>query len=143
MRNPPILISVLGFFAALAGIYYIFAGLRLIGFDFFGAFSNTSLTQGYWFWGVMWIVVGVIYIAVAGALWSLQPWAWLFAEIIAVFGLISAFFVMFDLGLGAALGAALLPAIILLYLNGAEVKAAFGVGPGAGQGGAGGGGGTA
>ncbi len=135
MKNPPILISVIGFFAALAGIYYIFAGLRLVGFDFFGVFSNTQLTQGYWLYGVMWIVVGVIWVAVAGALWALQPWAWLFAEIIAIFGLISAFFVMFDLGLAAALGQALLPLVILWYLNSAEVKAAFGM-SGGGQGGA-------
>ena len=42
-----------------------------------------------------------------------------------MFALISAFFVMFDAGLGPALGAALLPGIILLYLNTAEVKKAF------------------
>lgn len=132
MKYPPILISVVGFFAALAGVYYIFGGLRLIGFDFFGAFKDYPVTSGLWFWGVMWIVVGVIYIAVAGALWSLRPWAWLFAMIMAVFGLVSAFFVMFDAGLGPALGAALLPGLILWYLNTAEVKAAFGADGGTG-----------
>ena len=45
--------------------------------------------------------------------------------ILSVFALISAFFVMFDAGLGPALGAALLPGIILIYLNSAEVKKAF------------------
>jgi hypothetical protein len=131
MKYPPVLISVIGFFAALAGFYYIFAGLRLVGFDFFGAFSNTELTQGYWFWGVMWIIVGVIWLAVAGALWSLQPWAWLFGQIVAIFGLVSAFFVMFDAGLAAALGAALLPGLILWYLNSPQVKSAFGIDTGA------------
>ena len=127
MKNPPILISVLGFFGDMAGLYYIFAGLRILGFNFFGIFATAPVTTGWGFWGAMWVVVGLIYIAAAGALWTLQPWGWLFAVILSVFALISAFFVMFDAGLGPALGAALLPGIILLYLNTAEVKGAFDV----------------
>ena len=133
MKNPPILISVLGFFGLMAGLYYIFAGLRIWGFNFFGAFANAPATTGWGFWGLMWIVVGVIYVAASWALWTLQPWGWLFAVILSVFALTSAFFVMVDSGLGPALGAAILPAIILWYLNTAEVKAAFnadGTGPG-------------
>jgi hypothetical protein len=133
MKNPPILISVIGFFALMAAFFYIFTGLRLIGFDWFGAFKDSQLTQGYWFWGVLWIIVGAIYAAAALALWSLQPWAWLFAVIMSIFGLVSAFFVMIDVGFAAALGAAVLPGIILWYLNTAEVKAAFAM-PGDGDG---------
>ena len=40
MKNPPILISVLGFFAALAGFAWLFFGLRLLGFDWFGALGD-------------------------------------------------------------------------------------------------------
>ena len=40
MRNPPILISVLGFFAMLAGFGYFFFGLRVLGFDWFGIFGH-------------------------------------------------------------------------------------------------------
>jgi hypothetical protein len=125
VKNPPILISVLGFFGLMVGLYYVFAGLRILGFNFFGVFADSPATSGWGFWGLMWIVVGVIYVAAAWALWSLQPWAWLFTVILAVFSLVSAFFVMFDAGLAAALGAAVLPGIILLYLNSSEVKAAF------------------
>ncbi|HEY6571123.1 MAG TPA: hypothetical protein VIZ22_12580 [Candidatus Limnocylindrales bacterium] len=127
MKNPPILISVLGFFGLMAGLYYIYAGLRIWGFNFFGMFDTADVTAGWGFWGLMWIVVGLIYFAASWALWSLQPWAWLFAVILSVFALISAFFVMFDSGLGPALGAAILPGIILLYLNSAEVRRAFDV----------------
>ena len=63
-------------------------------------------------WGQFWIVVGLIYFAASWALWSLQPWGWLFAVILSVFALISAFFVMFDSGLGPALGAAILSAFL-------------------------------
>ena len=125
MKNPPILISVLGFFGLMVGFYYIFAGLRILGFNFFGVFATAPVTTGWGFWGAMWIIVGLIYFGAAWALWTLQPWGWLFAVILSVFALISAFFVMFDAGLGPALGAALLPGIILLYLNTAEVKKAF------------------
>ncbi len=125
MKAPPVLISVLGFFVAMVGILDIFGGLRLIGFDFFGLFKDYPTTTHLWFWGLMWIVLGVIYLAVAWALWSLRPWAWVFASIMAVFGLVSAFFVMFDAGIGAALGAALLPGIIFFYLQSDKVKSAF------------------
>ena len=37
MRNPPILVSVIGFFGAIAGFYWLYLGLRLLGFDWFGA----------------------------------------------------------------------------------------------------------
>jgi hypothetical protein len=127
VKYPPILISVLGFFGLMAGLYYIYAGLRIWGFNFFGIFANADVTAGWGFWGLMWVVVGLIYIGASWALWTLQPWGWLFAVILSVFALISAFFVIFDANLGAALGAAIIPGIILWYLNTAEVKAAFDV----------------
>ena len=40
MKNPPILISVIGFFALLAGFGFLFFGLRVIGFDWFGCFGD-------------------------------------------------------------------------------------------------------
>src|SRR4029077_18421903 len=94
-------------------------------FNFFGVFATAPRTTGWGFCGAMGIIVGLIYFAAGYALWTLQPWGWLFAVILSVFALISAFFVMFDAGLGPALGAALLPGIILWYLNTAEVKSAF------------------
>jgi hypothetical protein len=127
VKNPPILISVLGFFGLMVGLYYIFAGLRILGFNFFSIFATAPVTGGWGFWGAMWVIVGLVYIAAAGALWTLQPWGWLFAVILSVFALISAFFVMFDAGLAAALGAVILPGIILWYLNTDEVKKAFDV----------------
>ena len=39
-ENPPILISVLGFFGAMAGFAWLFFGLRLLGFDWFGALGD-------------------------------------------------------------------------------------------------------
>ena len=125
MKNPPILIAVLGFFGLMAGLFYVYAGLRIWGFTFFGLFPDIDTGVASGLWGVLWIIVGVVYIAASWALWTLQPWAWLFAVILSVFALISAFFVMVDAGLGPALGAAIIPGVLLWYLNSAPVKAAF------------------
>ena len=40
MKNPPILISVLGFFALLAGFAWLFLGFRILGFDWFGILGD-------------------------------------------------------------------------------------------------------
>jgi hypothetical protein len=127
MKNPPILIAVLGFFGLMTAFYYIFAGLRIIGFDWFGVFADAPATQGYWFWGALWVIVGIFFAAASVALWGLQSWAWMVAVILSIVGLVSAFVVMFDAGLAAGLGAALLPGIILWYLYTPEVRSQFGV----------------
>jgi hypothetical protein len=127
MKNPPILIAVLGFFGLMTAFFYIFAGLRMIGFDWFGAFKDAPATQGYWFWGALWVIVGIFFAAASLALWALRPWAWLVAVVLSIVGLVTAFFVMIDSNFGAALGAALLPAIILWYLYTTEVRSAFGI----------------
>ena len=49
------------------------------------------------------------------------------AVVLSIVGLVTAFFVMIDSNFGAALGAALLPAIILWYLYTKEVRSAFGI----------------
>ena len=133
MKNPPILISVLGFFAALAGFAYIFFGLRVLGFDWFGALGDLPAFDHVGIWGWLALGVGIIWILVAFGLWSLQPWAWLFAMIMAGISIFEAVLAFFQFpGTGVAFGMALLPVIIILYLNSSAVKEAFGLqGPGA------------
>ncbi len=126
MRNPPILISVLGFFAALAGFGFLFFGLRVLGFDWFGALGDLPKFEHVGLWGWLAIAVGVVWIAAALGLWALQPWARLFAMIIAGISLFEAVLAMFQFaGSGIGLGMAIMPALILWYLSTAEVKAAF------------------
>ena len=60
MRNPPILISVIGFFAALAGFWWIYSGLRILGFDWFGLLGDLPAFEGSGLWGWLAIVAGVI-----------------------------------------------------------------------------------
>jgi hypothetical protein len=131
MRNPPILISVLGFFAIAAGFVWIIAGLRALGIEFGTLFGDLPLYDNVGIWGIVGLIVGVLWVAAGIALWALQPWAWLFAAILSVVGLVNAFFLMIAYaGSGAGLVQALMPALILWYLNSAEVKEAFGLGGG-------------
>ena len=127
MRNPPILISVLGFFAMLAGFGYFFFGLRVLGFDWFGIFGDLPQYESAGLWGWLAIGVGIIWILAALGLWSLQPWARLFAVIIAGFSLFEAVLAFFQFpGSGVGFAMAIMPAVILWYLTTAEVKDAFG-----------------
>jgi len=127
MRNPPILISVLGFFAMLAGFGYFFFGLRVLGFDWFGIFGDLPQYESAGLWGWLAIGVGIIWILAAIGLWALQPWARLFAVIIAGFSLFEAVLAFFQFpGSGVGFAMAIMPALILWYLTTAEVKDAFG-----------------
>ena len=127
MKNPPILISVLGFFAALAGFGYIFFGLRVLGFDWFGILGDLPKFDSVGLWGWLAIFAGIAWLLAAFGLWALQPWARVVALVVAGFSLFEAVlaFIQFP-GSGIGFGMALLPGFILLYLTSGEVKAAFG-----------------
>jgi hypothetical protein len=126
MRNPPILISVIGFFAALAGFGYLFFGLRVIGFDWFGIFGDLPAFDHVGLWGWLAVFIGIVWILVAFGLWALLPWARLFALIVAGISLFEAVLAMFQFtGTFVGLGMAIMPLLILWYLNTDEVKAAF------------------
>ena len=127
MKNPPILIAILGFFAALAGFGLLFFGLRVLGFDWFGALGDLPVFEGVGLWGWLAVATGIVWLLVAGGLWALQPWARIFALVMAAFALFEAglAFIQFP-GTGIGFAMALMPAVILWYLLTAEVKAAFG-----------------
>jgi hypothetical protein len=127
VKNPPILVSVIGFFAALAGFGFLFFGLRVLGFDWFGAFGDLPKYESVGLWGWLAILTGIIWIAAALGLWALQPWARTFGLIIAGFALFEAVLAFFQFpGSGIGLGMAIMPGLIFWYLNSAEIKAAFG-----------------
>jgi hypothetical protein len=128
MRNPPILISVIGFFAMLAGFAWLFFGLRLLGFDWFTVLGDVPDFEQAGLWGWLYIIGGALWIAAAFGLWALQPWAWMVAMVVAGFALFEAVLYMIQYpGTGIGLGMAILPFIIVLYLNGRDVKSQFGM----------------
>lgn len=126
MRNPPILIAVIGFFGALAGMFWLYLGLRLLGFDWFGALGDLPAFEQTGLWGWLAIAAGIAWLVAAFGLWALQPWAWTFAMIVAGFALFEAFLWFIEYpGSGVGFAAAIMPTIILLYLNGREVRSEF------------------
>jgi hypothetical protein len=128
MKNPPILISVIGFFAVMAGFGWLFFGMRLLGFDWFGLFGDVPAFESVGLWGWLAILGGVLWLAAGLGLWSLRPWAWMFAMIVAAFAILEAFIYMIQYpGSGIGLAMMLMPGLIALYLMSADVKAAFGL----------------
>jgi hypothetical protein len=126
VKNPPILISVLGFFAGLAGFSFLFSGLRMLGFDWFGAFGDLPEYDDVGLWGWLAVGTGIAWLMVATGLWALQSWARTATMIIAGLALFEAALAFFQFpgsGLGFAL--AIVPGLILWYLSSADIKAAF------------------
>ena len=129
MKNPPVLIAVLGFFAAVAGFGYLFFGLRALGFDWFGALGDLPAFEHVGLWGWLAIATGIVWLLVAVGLWALQPWARIFALVIAAFALFEAVLAFFQFpGTGVGFAMAVMPALIIWYLMTREVRIAFGEG---------------
>jgi uncharacterized membrane protein (DUF2068 family) len=126
VRNPPILVSVIGFFAALAGFGNLFFGLRVLGFDWFGALGDLPAIESVGLWGWWAIGVGIAWLLVALGLWGLQSWARILAMVVAGVSLFEAVIAFFQFpGSGIGFGMSILPIVVLLYLNSREVKQAF------------------
>ena len=129
MKNPPILISILGFFAALAGFGWLFVGLRMVGFDWFGVLGDLPRFESVGLWGWLAIITGIVWILAAVGLWALQSWARIFVLIMAGIALFEAVLAFFQFpGTGVGFAMAIMPVVILWYLSSAEVRAAFGEG---------------
>ncbi len=128
MKNPPILISVIGFFAALAGFAWLFFGLRLLGFDWFGAFGDVPAFEHVGIWGWLAIGGGILWLAAAVGLWSMRPWAWLLAMVVAGLAVFEGFLWMIQFpGSGIGLSMIIMPGLIIWYLNSRDIKAQFGL----------------
>jgi hypothetical protein len=126
MRNPPILVSVIGFFGAIAGFYWIYLGLRLLGFDWFGLLGDLEPFEQSGLWGWLALAAGIAWLVAAFGLWSLQRWAWGFAMIVAGFALFEAFLWFLEApGTGVGFSAAIMPLLIILYLNSKDIKSQF------------------
>ncbi|HEV8404176.1 MAG TPA: hypothetical protein VGQ31_14195 [Candidatus Limnocylindrales bacterium] len=125
MLRPPVGVALLGFVALMAGFAYTLMGLRYTGFVVFGP---GSIGSGLFLWGLLTLIVGILFIAAAFALWSTQPWGWLFAHYLAIFGLLEAFIVWIaNNSFTDGLAVAIFPLVVIWYLNDRDVKAAFGM----------------
>ena len=125
MLRPPIGVALLGFVALMAGFAYTLMGLRYTGWVVFG---QGSIGSGLFFWGLLTLIVGLLFIGAAFALWSTQPYGWLFAHYLAIFGVLEAFFVWIaNNSFTDGLAVAIFPLLVIWYLNDRDVKASFGM----------------
>ena len=125
MLRPPVGVALLGFVALMAGVAYSVMGLRYAGYVVFG---RGDIGQGLLLWGLLTLLVGILFFAAAFALWATQPWGWLFTHYLAIFGLLEAFFVMIaNNSLTDGIAVAIFPLVVIWYLNDRDVKAAFGM----------------
>ena len=94
MRNPPILISVLGFFAIMAGFVWIASDSVAWEWSSDRSSGDLPAYDNVGIWGIVSLGVGIAWILAGLGLWALQPWAWMFAYRREVFALVNAFFLM-------------------------------------------------
>ena len=128
MKNPPILVSVIGFFAAIAGFAWLAFGLRLLGFDWFGVLGDVPAFEHAGLWGWLAILGGIFWLAAAVGLWSMRPWAWMLTMVVAGLAIFEGFLWMIQYpGSGLGLSMMILPGIIILYMNSRDVKVQFGL----------------
>ena len=92
MKKLPTGVLVLSILATFVGIMDLLYGLRMMGVVTFGPVESGN---GVFLSGVLTFVVGLIWLGVGGALAALKPWGLMFVQIMAIFGLINAVFVMF------------------------------------------------
>ena len=125
MLRPPVGVALLGFLCLMAGFAFSIIGLRYAGFVVFG---RGDIGDGLLLWGLLTLLAGIMFFVAAFALWATQPWGWLFAHFLAIFGLLNAVFVWIaNNSLVDGLAVALFPLIVLWYLNDKDIKAVFGM----------------
>ncbi len=119
----PLGVLILAVLAVLAGVLYLIAGIQLMGIVTFGPVESGN---GVWLSGLLTFIVGVIWVGAGAALYSLQPWALMFCQIMAVFSLMSAVFSMFAMeNWRWGMGQAILAGVLLWYLVREQTVSAF------------------
>lgn len=120
----PFGVLVLGALAIAIAVVRLLLGLQLIGI---AIFSDVSLQGTGVVWtGLLTIIVGIIYLGVGWALWSMRPWALVFTMIMAVFGLVDAMFVLIASGnIAYGIAAAAIPAVLLWYTSREDIRDQF------------------
>jgi hypothetical protein len=119
----PLGVMILAIIAIAIGIMDVIWSLRLMGYVTFGPGESGD---GIWLSGLFTMIVGLIWLSAGFALVSLRPWALMFVEILAIFGLVNAVFAMFASGsIATGVGLAILPGFIFWYANRESVTSAF------------------
>jgi hypothetical protein len=124
MQGRPFGVLVLGALAIAIAVVRLLLGFQLLGIAVFG--DDQFEGNGVFWTGLLTTVVGIIYLGVGWALWSMRPWALVFTMIMAVFGLVDAMFVLIATGsIAYGLAAAAIPALLLWYTSREDIRDQF------------------
>jgi hypothetical protein len=124
VNKRPFGVLVLGALAVAIAIVRLLVALQLLGIGIFG--DDKWDGSGVIWVGLLTLVVGLIYLGVGWALWSMRPWALIFTMIMAVFGLVDAMFVLIATGnIAYGLAAAAIPAFLLWYTSREDIRDQF------------------
>lgn len=121
-------IAILAILAALGGLLLILAGAAIGAFSSNPHFASmvglSSFSSLIGIASVVFIIIGLLLLAVAYGLWKGAKWAWWLAVILSVLGIISNFLNLVKNPAGAVVGI-VIEAIILYYLTRKTTKAYF------------------
>jgi hypothetical protein len=121
----PFGVVVLGVLAIFAGVLYLMEGIVFLEYIAFGPVPSGD---GRVLAGVLAVAVGIVWVAFGVAAFSLKPWAWMFGVVMALFGLFESLVTLLTtLSWEYTIATAVLPALVLWYLNRDKVKQAFGL----------------
>lgn len=124
MGKRPFGVLILGALAIAIAIVRLLLGLQLLGVTIFGEAQFEG--SGVFWTGLLTFVVGLIFLGVGWALWSMRPWALIFTMTMAVFGLVDAMFVWISTGsIAYGLAAAAIPALLLWYTSREDIRSDF------------------
>jgi hypothetical protein len=126
MGRVPVGVAVLAILLFIGGALSIFQGLTLVGAVAFGPAqtgSGVALAGGYA------VLYGVLLIVFAVAAWRRASWAWYAGMVLAAIGLCgSALIAIANASIAHGCASAILPAVVIWYLNTPPIRGAFDVG---------------
>ena len=127
VRSRPFGVTLLAIFAGIAAVVNFFHALQLFHILPVGLFGGAVRFFTFDFWGgLMFAILGLIYLWVARMLWNLDAQGWLFVVVIAVLNLIMAVMAILGQSSWQELGLyILINAIVLIYGLLPGTKAAF------------------
>jgi hypothetical protein len=120
-------ITILAVLAGIGGVFLILGGIAAVGLGgLAGSSSGSAVIGGFVaFFGILFLILGVVYLAFAYGAWTLKRWAWTLGIAGQVVSLALAALNAVS-GNGVNIVGILISVAILYYLWTPAVKAAFG-----------------
>ena len=124
--NRPIGALIIAVLVFLRGLWGVMTGLLALGIGGLAFFVSGLTDPGAVaiYWAIASLVIGVLTLAIAYGLFTLRPWAWMWAVLLLVLGLIIDLLIMFTGG-GTNWISMIIAVIVLIYMLTPGVRQAF------------------